>query len=128
MKENLVHRFEREFEATVTQNTNRRIQKIEPYSLDYNYPVRTLQTKSVPAVEIVMPEDQFYNLLKEVDEKSDENIHWITYNQYRRIYGSEWPHQFSDMMTRKTQEEKLRNSNAALKKAWDYYQLLLKMS
>jgi hypothetical protein len=128
MKENLVHRFEREFEATVTQTTNRRIQKIEPYTHDYKYPSITLQTKSVPAVEIVMPEDQFYNLLEEVDKKSYENIHWLTYKQYQNIYGTEWPYRFSDMMTREAQEEKLRNSNAALRKAWDYYQLLLKMS
>jgi hypothetical protein len=128
MNKNHVHCFEREFEATVTQSTNRRMQIIEPYTLDYKYPGITLQTKSVPAVEIVMPEDQFYNLLEEVDKKSDENIHWLTYKQYQNIYGTEWPYRFSDMMTREALEEKLRNSNAALKKAWDYYQLLLKMS
>jgi hypothetical protein len=128
MNKNHVHCFEREFEAKVSQSTNRRMQIIEPYTIEYTYSNATLRTKEVPAVEIVMPKDQFYNLLEKVDEKSDENIHWLTYKQYQNIYGTEWPYRFSDMMTREAQEEKLRNSNAALKKAWEHYQLLLKIS
>lgn len=131
MNKNSIQHFEKEFQAKVTFD-QRKMHVIPPINIDFNNFNRcnnaTYEIKTVSAVEILIPDDRFYELIKELDKISEDNLHWITYNQYRNTYGSDWPYRFSDMLNRQKQEEKLRDSNAALKKAWEHYQLLLKMS
>ena len=120
--------FTREFDAIVNLS-NKRMQIVKPYYYnEYYNNTETLECESVPAVEILMPEDRFYNLVEEVNQKRSDNVHWMTYKQYQNVYGTDWPYRFNSMIERTRQEERLRNSNPALKKAWDHYQLLLEMS
>ena len=81
----------------------------------------------VPAVEITMPEECFETILEKVDETSPENREWQEYNYINKKLGSGWVYRLLDLDEQHRHEALLQLSNPALKKAWDQYQLLLKL-
>ena len=120
-----VQRFEHKFNARA-RPSNMQIRepvtgRYDPYA---NEDVH--RTKTVPAVEILISERDFDELLG-ISEFLDSD-------EYRRILymdsvmGKNWINQFQNQQDRTVREQHLRTKFPALQKAWDQYQLLLKLT
>lgn len=94
---------------------------IDDFDFRNDYMSYHLQTHDVPALEITIAVDDIARLL----EKQDDMEH------LERIYGPnvmDDVHKSRLVLQREHQEEYVRRNNPALQKAWDNYQLLLKIA
>lgn len=128
MNSNDVYYFERRYNARVklSQTT---IQNPVPVTWQDmaipDYHSMSCTTETTPAVEIVMTEDSFKELLKLSDECNNRE-----YKQYQYMtsrMGQNWLNNMLNQQDRNQQEYRLRSQNPALQKAWEQYQLMLKL-
>lgn len=120
-----VQRFEHRFNARARPSNMEIRQPVtgryDPYA---NEDVH--RTKTVPAVEILISERDFDELLR-ISEFLDSD-------EYRRILymdsvmGETWLNNILNQQDRNQREHHLRTKFPALQKAWDQYQLLLKLT
>ena len=128
MNSNDVYYFERRYNAQVR---SRQMTVRNPVPITWQdrldsdiYDMKTI-TESVPAVEIVMTEDSFKELMALSDECNKQE-----YKQYQYLtskMGQNWLANVLNQQDRNQQEHRLRSQNPALQKAWDQYQLMLRL-
>ena len=110
-------RFLKKYESSAGLSTRRLYAKRMPIRydrwIDEGGPIPFDQTvEKEPMVEMYMPQHRFRDLVERermLDEISDENRHYKEIVHDLRV------------------EEQIRNNNPALKKAWENYQLLLRL-
>ena len=128
-----VYRFEKKFNARVRQS-NMRVAEPSYYDLSYLSMMadqdlsKTIfnTTRVVPAVDITMSEDCFGDLLDAVEFM--DSAEWRHQEYMRSKMGSNWLNQLLSIQDRNIREEYLRVSNPAVQKAWEQYQMLLKLA
>lgn len=126
---NEVLKFERTFNAKIKTHWMR-MPIVSPVDKWYdNNPVfeDKFFVKDVPAVEITMPEECFETILEKVNETSPENREWQEYNYINKKLGPGWVYRLVELDEQQRRESRLQQTNPALKKAWDQYQLMLKL-
>lgn len=86
----------------------------------------SLNMFEVPTVELTISEDDFKELLNEVDELDSDD-----YREYLRLTKALGEHFVIDLYSlrrEKEREERVRNANPGVQKAWENYQLMLKLA
>jgi hypothetical protein len=124
-----VYRFEKKFNARVRPSNMRTAEPLY-YNLldridDQDYSKTTFNTRVVPAVDITMSEDCFEDLLDAVEFM--DSAEWRHQEYMRSKMGSNWLNKLLSIQDRNIREEYLRDSNPAVQKAWEQYQMLLKL-
>lgn len=123
-----VYNFERRFNARVRPSF---MKVSNPAPLTWqdmtssDYHSTNYTTETTPAVEILMTEKMFAELLDLSDEcNSQEYRHWRYMNSRM---GQNWLNNVLNQQDRNQREHYLRSQNPALQNAWEQYQLLLKL-
>jgi hypothetical protein len=119
-----VQRFEHRFNARA-RPSNMEIR--QPVTWRYDpYAIKDVhRTETVPAVEILISERGFDELLG-ISEFLDSD-------EYRRILymdsvmGKNWLNNILNQQDRNQREHHLRSQTPALQKAWEHYQVMLKL-
>lgn len=115
--EERVNRFLRKYESSAELSTRKLYARRVPVRYDEwinnGGPIPFEQTvEREPMVEIHMPKHRFQDLIEREDRIDSDQ------NELRR---------YKEIMQDMYQEERIRNNNPALKKAWENYQLLLRL-
>lgn len=124
--------FIKRYEATV--RSGRPMRRTVPNFdyLPYRYESKPfydeLKVQDVPSVEIDMPQECFESLLDIFGEIENPNSDWGKFEYYNKHLGPGWIERVIYEDTQRTRESKIRDSNPGLKKAWENYQLMLKLS
>ena len=116
-----------------TARPGRPLQKIEPISYNpFSYKDDDvfnnvyMNTVTVPSVELTISEEDFQRLMSETEEIDSED-----YKEYLRLTKALGQHFIVDYYSYKHQmarEEAARNKNPGVQKAWENYQLMLKLA
>jgi len=85
------------------------------------------KTETIPALEFAVSVDDFEDIVDKLDQYSDTNKDWYEFQKCNDTYGPGWMHRMRRLESDKKREERLRQYNPALNKAWEQYQLLLKL-
>jgi hypothetical protein len=113
------------YRATIKESMMSVVKEREPLRYwDYTEDASFFQTETVAAVQITMPITDYEILLEEIQHI--ENIKNYYGNSIQQI--TSMILELSNLQLKLLHEEKLRNSNETLKKAYDHYQLLLNLS
>jgi hypothetical protein len=97
------------------------------YKWDDNPYEQTIGTRTVPAVEITMPEKDFFRLIEMGDIINNPNSEWHEFKNLCRYYGPSWLTEFVDQKRKEAREQELRESIPALQSAWEQYQFTLEL-
>lgn len=120
-----VQRFEYRFNAHTRPSSMEIAERLswrnDPYAMDV-----TSRRQTVPAVEIQISERDFDELLAISEFLDSEEYKKIQYMD--SAMGKNWINQILNQQDRAERERHLRTKFPALQKAWDQYQLLLKLT
>lgn len=126
-----IKEFEYKFRAKVRPSRDRYVVSHPPsyptFDSKINYEAELI-TKTVPAVEIIISQESFEDILDTLDERSDLNKDWQLFTHLTRVEGERWIQRSIDINSKQHQEAILREKNPALKKAWEHYRTLLNLS
>jgi hypothetical protein len=120
---NFIEEFCRKYEARVGPSSQpwRRAKPV-PYDVWREDPdvFKTVEHQDVPMVEITMPEDCFRALMEHDHWLANAGLHHNNHfqNNVMRV---------SNMIVDHERECRLRSEHVALQKAWEQYQIMLRM-
>ena len=122
--------FTKVYGATIRQSAMKySYQEYPSYAHRYDYEdfqrTATTTIKEVPAVEIIMSEKDFSELVEDVAELNDSDSEWNMFKRLNERYGDQWLIKFQNHESIRSREERLRQRVPALQKAWEHYQFTL---
>lgn len=129
-KNKYLQNFCRQYYATV--RPGRMLQRPEPMQFRgwdnspkdfYHYHVTTYE---VPSVEINLAEPEFNKLLSDLDEISSNDYN--SYTKLKEMFGDRFVAEITYHKSRESREASLRSRNPGVQKAWENYQLMLKLA
>ena len=91
------------------------------FTADYHF-----ETYSVPTVDINISEEDLIKLFEDLAEMDSED-----YNEYvrlRKALGEHFVLDLYEVKSREEREHRIRQNNPGVQKAWEEYQLLLKLA
>lgn len=116
------------------QPSRQRLVKSQPLHYNHNWSKDNdfndfhINTYEVPAVDITLPEEDFGNLLNIFEEIENPQSDWSQFEYYKKRLGPDFISRAIYQIEATEREQRIRARVPALQKAWDNYQLLLKIS
>lgn len=95
---------------------------------DKDYADMYLDTHSVPAVEVLLAEEDFNKLINVVEEIENPQSDWSQFEYYKKRLGPDFISRAIYQIEATDREQRIRARVPALQKAWENYQLLLSIS
>jgi hypothetical protein len=104
----------------------RRVDPIWADPISNNYRDFHVTTYEVPTVEIVISENDLSALMNDLAEM--DTSEYNEFVRYNKILGRGFMNDLQTYKYRQSKEEHIRNQNPGVKKAWENYQLMLKLA
>lgn len=124
-----LHEFCQRYRAQA--KTGRPVRRTEPISFkqwtkDTDFQDLYINTFDVETIDLNLTQEDFKQLLDDLSELDSED-----YNEYVRLrkhLGEHFILEFIDQKGKQTREQRIRYDNPGVQKAWENYQLMLKLA